>query len=100
LDFLKLIIRITLSIEIETTLLIYIITSYGGPQIKVSFQNIQVVVVIIQQAKKGNELQKIKSKLDKYLCFSFKAMTIMESFFFFIHMNVKEFKQKIHLMKF
>jgi hypothetical protein len=31
---------------------------------------------------------------------AFKAMAIMASFLFCIHMNVKEFKQKIHLMKF
>jgi hypothetical protein len=31
---------------------------------------------------------------------SFKAMAIMASYWFFIYMNVKEFKQKIHLMKF
>jgi hypothetical protein len=31
---------------------------------------------------------------------SFKAMTIIASYCFFIHMSVKEFKQKIHLMKF
>jgi hypothetical protein len=30
----------------------------------------------------------------------FKAMAIMASYCFFIHMNVKEFKPKIHLMKF
>jgi hypothetical protein len=30
----------------------------------------------------------------------FKAMAIMVSYYFFIHINVKEFKQKIHLMKF
>jgi hypothetical protein len=30
----------------------------------------------------------------------FKAMVIMASCCFIIHMNVKEFKPKIHLMKF
>jgi hypothetical protein len=30
----------------------------------------------------------------------FKAMAIMPSYCFFIHMNVKELKQKIHLIKF
>jgi len=30
----------------------------------------------------------------------FKAMVIMASCCFFIHMNVKEFKQKFYLMKF
>jgi len=41
-------IKIKLSIDFETTLLISIVTSYGGPQIKVSFQNIQVGAIIIQ----------------------------------------------------
>jgi hypothetical protein len=31
---------------------------------------------------------------------SFKAKAIMASYYFFIHMNVKEFKAKIRLMKF
>jgi hypothetical protein len=31
--------------------------------------------------------------------FPFKAMAIMVSYYFFIRMNVKEFKPKIHLMK-
>ncbi len=31
--------------------------------------------------------------------FPFKAMAIMASYLIFIHMNVKEFKPKIHLMK-
>ncbi len=57
--------------------------------------------ITIQQAKKGVGLQK---KNDKYLIkiyvLPFKAMAIMASYFFFIHMNVKEFKPKIHLMKF
>jgi hypothetical protein len=30
----------------------------------------------------------------------FKVMEIVASYYFFIHMNVKEFKQKIHLVKF
>jgi hypothetical protein len=30
----------------------------------------------------------------------FKTMAIMASWSFFIHMNVKEFKPKIHLIKF
>ncbi len=30
----------------------------------------------------------------------FKTMTIMANCSFFIHMNVKEFKTKIHLIKF
>jgi len=32
--------------------------------------------------------------------FPFKAMVIMENYYFFIQMNVKEFKPKIHLIKF
>jgi hypothetical protein len=32
--------------------------------------------------------------------FPFKAMEIMASYLILIHMNVKEFKPKIHLMKF
>jgi hypothetical protein len=31
---------------------------------------------------------------------SFETMAIMASYFFFINMNFKEFKPKIHLMKF
>jgi hypothetical protein len=30
----------------------------------------------------------------------FKTMAIMASWSFFIHMNIKEFKPKIHLIKF
>jgi hypothetical protein len=30
----------------------------------------------------------------------FKTMAIMKSYCYFIHLNVKEFKPKIHLMKF
>jgi hypothetical protein len=30
----------------------------------------------------------------------FKPMAIMVSYCFFIHMNVKDFKPKLHLMKF
>ncbi len=32
--------------------------------------------------------------------FSFKTIAIMENYYFLIHMNVKEFKPKIQLMKF
>jgi hypothetical protein len=32
--------------------------------------------------------------------FPFEAMTIMISYWFFIHMNIKKFKPKIYLMKF
>ncbi len=31
---------------------------------------------------------------------TFKTMAIVASFVFFIHMNVKEFKPKIHFIKF
>jgi hypothetical protein len=40
-----------------------------------------------------------KNRINIYV-FPFKAMAIMASYCFFIHMNVKEFKPKIHLMKF
>jgi hypothetical protein len=47
-----------------------------------------------QTVKKNNE-----NSINIYVL-SFKAMAIMASFFFLVHMNVKEFKPKIHLMKF
>ncbi len=47
-----------------------------------------------QIAKKNN-----KNWINIYVL-SFKAMTIRDSCYFFIQMNVKEFKPKIHLMKF
>ncbi len=51
-------------------------------------------VVTIQQAKKDIKSQRKIVKLNKFLYFSFKVMTIIASYCFFIHMNVKEFKQK------
>jgi hypothetical protein len=45
-------------------------------------------------AKKNNQ------NLIKIYVLPFKAMAIMASYYFFIHMNVKEFKPKIHLIKF
>jgi hypothetical protein len=36
----------------------------------------------------------------KNYVFPFKAMAIMVNYFFFIHMTIKEFKPKIHLIKF
>ncbi len=45
-------------------------------------------------AKKNN-----KNWINIYVV-SFKAMEIMANYCFFIHMNVKEFKPKIYLMKF
>jgi hypothetical protein len=50
-----------------------------------------------ETAKKNNQ-----NWINIYV-FPFKAMTIMAimtSFLFFIHMDVKEFKPKIHLIKF
>jgi hypothetical protein len=41
-----------------------------------------------------------QSKLEKIYVLPFKTMAIMASFFFFKYMNVKEFKPKIHLIKF
>jgi hypothetical protein len=54
-------------------------------------------VVTIQKTKKDVKLSKFK--LRNIYIFSFKTMAIMASCLF-IHMNVNEFKQKIHLMKF
>jgi hypothetical protein len=51
------------------------------------------------EPKKNIGLQKKESKLDKNLCFVIKAMAIMTSYYFFLDVNVKEFKPKIHLMK-
>jgi hypothetical protein len=56
--FLNVRIRIKLSINFETTLLISIVTSYGDPQMKVSFQNIQVGAITIQWAKKRRRTAK------------------------------------------
>jgi hypothetical protein len=53
-------------------------------------------VITIQRAKK--DVGQIKIIKIGYVL-PFKTMAIMASFIF-IHMNVKEFKPKIHLMKF
>jgi hypothetical protein len=51
-------------------------------------------------SQKGHQIAKKNNKKWIHIyVFPFKAMLIMPSCFF-IHMNVKEFKQKIHLMKF
>jgi hypothetical protein len=52
-------------------------------------------------SQKGHWIAKTKNKnwINIYVL-SFKAMAIMASYCFLIHMNVKEFKPKIHLMKF
>ncbi len=58
-------------------------------------------VVTIRWTKKGVRLQK-KNQNQNWIniyVFPFKAMSIMGTYFF-IHMNFKEFKPKIHLMKF
>jgi hypothetical protein len=51
--------------------------------------------------KKGHQIIKKNNQnwINIYVL-SFKAMAIMATDCFFIHMNVKEFKPKIHLMKF
>ncbi len=60
----------------------------------------QLGIITIKIANKDVGWQK-KSKLEKYLwTLSFKTMAIIVSCSFFIHMNVKEFKTKIHLIKF
>jgi hypothetical protein len=51
-------------------------------------------VITIQRARKGIELQRKKSNLINIYVLPFKAMVIMASYCFFIHLNVKEFKQK------
>jgi hypothetical protein len=51
--------------------------------------------------QKGRQIAKKNGqKWINIYVFPFKAMVIMASYCFFIHMNVKEFKPKIHLMKF
>jgi hypothetical protein len=62
--FFNLIIGIKFSIEFEATLLISIVTSHGGPHIKVSFQNIQVGAITIQRAKMGIEPQRKTIKIE------------------------------------
>jgi hypothetical protein len=57
--------------------------------------------VTLQRSQKGHRIAKknIQNMINIYV-FPFKAMTIIASYFFFIHLNVKEFKPKIDLMKF
>jgi hypothetical protein len=52
-------------------------------------------------SQKGRQITKKKNQnwINIYV-FPFKAIAIMASYCFFIHMNVKESKPKIHLMKF
>jgi hypothetical protein len=57
-------------------------------------------VVTIQRAKKASECKENNQNWINIYVLPFKAMAIMASYCFFIHMNVKEFKPKIHLMKF
>jgi hypothetical protein len=57
-------------------------------------------VVTIQQAKTASDHKEKNQNLINIYVFPFKTMAIMASYCFSIHMNVKEFKPKIHLMKF
>jgi hypothetical protein len=58
-------------------------------------------VVTIQQAKKKVKPQRKNSQnLINIYVLPFKAMAIMASYYFFIHMNVKEFEPKIYLINF
>jgi hypothetical protein len=50
--------------------------------------------------KKHRTTKKNNQTLINIYVLPFKAMTIMTNYCFSIHMNVKEFKPKIHLMKF
>jgi hypothetical protein len=52
------------------------------------------------EQKSASNYEKNNQNLINIYFLPFKAMAIMASYFFFIHMNVKEFKPKIHLMKF
>jgi hypothetical protein len=49
------------------------------------------------EPKKNQTAKKNNRNLINIFVLPFKAMAIMASFFFLIHMNVKEFKPKIHL---
>ncbi len=44
--------------------------------------------------------KKINQNWINIYVFPFKAMAIMANYFFFIHMTIKEFKPKIHLINF
>jgi hypothetical protein len=54
-------------------------------------------VLTIKRAKKS--IKQSKQTINIYVL-QFKTMVIITSCFFFNHMNVKEFKPKIHLIKF
>jgi hypothetical protein len=44
-------------------------------------------------SQKGHQITKKNNQnWKKYLCLRFKTMAIMASYYFFIHMNVKELK--------
>jgi hypothetical protein len=54
-----------------------------------------------QMSQKGCQTMKKNNQNWKNIyVLQFKTMTIMANCSFFIHMNVKEFKTKIHLIKF
>jgi hypothetical protein len=59
--------------------------------------NLEMGIVTIPRAKK-NFKEKIQKWINIYV-FAFKVMVIIASCFF-IHMNVEEFKPKIHLIQF
>jgi hypothetical protein len=50
--------------------------------------------------KRASNHKKNNQNLISIYVFPFKIMATMASYCFYIHMNVKEFKPKIHLMKF
>jgi len=50
--------------------------------------------------KASNRKEKNIENLLNIHVLPFKTMAIMKNYFYFIHLNVKEFKPKIHLMKF
>jgi hypothetical protein len=50
--------------------------------------------------KQASNYQKKSQNMINIYVFPFKTMAIMANYCFFIPMNVKEFKPKIHLMKF
>jgi hypothetical protein len=56
-------------------------------------------VIIIKQAKKGFERRKKNNQNKRNIyVLPFKTMEIMANYSFFIHMNINEFKPKIHLI--